>query len=293
MKSKRKKKLHVASVQWQMCACDSFEAFADNVRELLDAADDAEVILFPEYFTLSLLPAHPGWKTGIDNYAILADFTDDYRSLFAEESTLRQKIIAAGTHLIRKDRSTLCNVAHLFTPGGGLYLHAKTHTFWRESQWGVAEAEELNIIELSDANIAMMICYESEMPEIATIQTRLGAEVILCPAYTFSREGFWRVRHCCQARCIENQVYIVTAFLVGQPPNGLSIEPGYGRSAILTPCDSQFPEGGIAIEAPFNEKSVIDYVLDLELLRNNRVTGAATTLISRDKHKDLYARYLN
>ncbi len=283
--------LHVAAVQWRMRPYASFAAFADQARRLLDASAGARVVVFPEYFTLALLPAHPDWRAGSENYAALADFTDEYRALFAGEATQRGVNIAAGTHLVRGEDGTLANVAHLFTSGGTVYRHAKTHTFWEENRWGVADGQSFDVLELDGVGLAMMICYESEMPEVATIQTRLGAEVLLCPAYTFSDAGVWRVRHCCQARCVENQVYVVNAFLVGATPPGMAIHPAHGRSAVLTPCDAGFPDRGIAVEAPPDEETVIECRLDLEALRENRRSGAATTLVARDRHRGLYARY--
>ncbi|MDI8799998.1 hypothetical protein MJM59_32555, partial [Salmonella enterica subsp. enterica serovar Montevideo] len=42
---------------------------------------------------------------------------------------------------------------------------------------------------------------------------------------------FWRVRHCCHARCIENQIYLVHCCLGGNPGGPL---PGcWARSSIL------------------------------------------------------------
>ena len=45
------------------------------------------------------------------------------------------------------------------------------------------------------------------------------------------------------------------------------------------------------VEARTNEQDVISYELDLDLLHQNRASGAATTHKDRGRRKELYAKY--
>ena len=123
------------------------------------------------------------------------------------------------------------------------------------------------------------MCYEAEIPECAASLAEQGAEIILCPSLTFTEEGFWRVRHCAQARAIENQVYVVhcggSATL---PPDGPLPSP-WGRSSILSPCDTPWdaPNGVVAESPAPNIETVVRGVVDLDRLHENRENGAAPT----------------
>jgi predicted amidohydrolase len=107
---------------------------------------------------------------------------------------------------------------------------------------------------------------------------------------TFSEAGFWRVRHCAQARCIENQIYAVHACAGGDafgPYPG-----GWAGSSVLGPCDVPWSNPkGILAEVPANEEGVAMAELDLDALRRNRIDGAATTYHDRRRRAALYDRW--
>jgi predicted amidohydrolase len=198
----------------------------------------------------------------------------------------RGQVILAGSHLVRNDAGDLLNVAHLFTPTGQMYTHEKTHIFPAEAEWGTGEGSTLEPIDLGNVTVGIAICYEAEVPEVATVLARRGAELLLSPSYTFTEAGFYRVRHCLAARCIENQVYAVHAPVTGNV--GAPLSPGWARASVLGPCDAGFPANGVFTEAPENVESVIRATLDLDALAENRRSGAATTFEDRKRRSALY-----
>jgi predicted amidohydrolase len=107
--------------------------------------------------------------------------------------------------------------------------------------------------------------------------TLRGADILISPSATFDEQGYWRVRHCGHARCIEDQVYVVHCSLLGSAA-GL---PLWGMASILTPCDALFPLKGIAAESPLNEETIVTADLDTELLHEHRKKGTVTTLKDR------------
>ena len=113
-----------------------------------------------------------------------------------------------------------------------------------------------------------------------------GADVIYCPSCTDDLHGFYRVRHCCHARTIENQVYVVTTGTVGSLPTVDFMRANTGQAAILSPNDVPFPPRGIVAEGQLNNDMIVTADIDLALLHEVRARGSVTTW--RDRRTDLY-----
>ena len=94
------------------------------------------------------------------------------------------------------------------------------------------------------------------------------------------------MRHCCQARAIENQCYVVTSGLTGHIENIAEMGGSFARSAIITPCDIPFDRDGIAAEATENADMMIVADLDLAKLQKALAEGAVRNLA--DRRPDLY-----
>jgi predicted amidohydrolase len=283
------KTVKVAACNFAVRPVSSFDEFAQHVRGLLDQASGADLVLFPELFTVELFTTYSDWKdAGVSELTRIDKFTDDYRSLFEQEAKERNQYIVGGSHLL-EDNGRYVNVGHLFEPDGGVRTHVKTHIFPAEADWSTEEGTEIEVIDLPFAKVGFNICYEAEIPECASTLTEQGVEIILCPSFTFTEYGFWRVRHCAQARAIENQVYFVHCCTGGQP--GAPLPNGWAKSSVLTPCDSPWTPNGIAAEAVANEEMVVIGEVELDKLYENRERGAAPTYRDRRRRADLYARW--
>jgi predicted amidohydrolase len=276
----------IAAVNFAVRPVVDFDQFADHVTELLKGAHGADLVVFPELFTVELFTTLPDWQhlpiselTQIDRYT--SDYVDLFRSLARE----RGQHIVAGSHLVAKGPGYL-NVVHLFGPDGELITHDKTHIFPAEAGWNTSEGTSMEAHDLPFARIGFNVCYEAEIPECAGTLTEQGAELIICPSYTFTEYGFWRVRHSAQARAIENQVYLVHACTGGAP--GRPLPSGWAQSSILSPCDTLFSPRGVVAEATAHQESVVRGVVDLDLLTENRSTGAAPTFRDRRRRADVY-----
>jgi predicted amidohydrolase len=265
-----------------------FDDFKTRVVEAIGSVPkDSNYVLFPELFTVGLLTSFPDASSVADLIRIV-EFTPVYRELFRRIATERKQFILAGSHL-EKHGDRYLNVAHLFTPEGRELTHQKSHIFPAESGWKTSEGDTLEVWDLGPAKVGVAICYEGEIPEVCRILAYNGAEIILCPSFTFSEAGFWRVRHCAQARCIENQIYYVHCCTIGDA--GAPLPPGYGRSSILSPCDRPWNPNGIVAEAETNKQMVISASLDIDALYENRRTGAATTFNDRTRRMPMYSEY--
>lgn len=281
----------IAAITFAIRPVRDFNGFAEHVRGLLDEVTGADLVVFPESFTMELLTSLPGWQSApLSEMSRLTDLTDPFMELFTEEARRRGQYILAGTHLTAGVGGVF-NTAFLFGPTGLVHRHRKTHVMSAEEEWGTIEGDEVEVIELPFAKVGITICYEIEIPELPTALAQQGAEILLCPSFTLGEAGFWRVRHCAAARAVENQTYVVQSG-TSSPRLSESISGAWGRSSILSPCDSAWPSpDGILTEQPqANSEGFVRAVVDLDLLQENRSNGAATTLKDRRRRSSLYER---
>ena len=282
------RKVSIAACQFVIKPVKNFDTFAAQSAKLLDQAKGADLVLFPELFTLALFTTFDDWRNRPVKDLVKVDtYTNAYREFFAAEAKRRKQVIVAGSHLEKK-RGGYYNVAYVYGPNGLIHMHDKTHIFPAEADWHTREGDVMEAFDLPFARVGFNVCYESEIPECAASLTEQGAEIILCPSFTFSEFGFWRVRHCAQARAIENQIYFVHCATGGKLPQG-PLPNGFTRSSILGPCDKPWsaPNGVIA-EARTNVQMVVRATVDLDKLHDNRKTGVAPTFHDRRRRADVY-----
>ncbi len=279
----------IAACNFAVRPVSSFDEFATHVETLLENTGDAQLVLFPELFTVELFTTYSDWRESpVSELTRIDEYTDQYRQLFAELAKGRQQHIVAGSHLMM-EKGRYLNVGHLFEPDGQMHTHAKTHIFPAEGDWSTEEGTELRAIELDFAKVGFNICYEAEIPECAATLAEQGAEIILCPSFTFTEYGFWRVRHCAAARAIENQVYFVHCCCGGSP--GAPLPNGWAQSSILSPCDALWTPDGIVAQAEANVEMVVQGEVNIDSIYENRESGAAPTYRDRRRRAELYARW--
>jgi predicted amidohydrolase len=64
----------------------------------------------------------------------------------------------------------------------------------------------------------IMICYDVEFPELSRLMADQGMNILFVPFLTDTQNGYTRVKHCAQARAIENECYVAIAGCVGNLP---------------------------------------------------------------------------
>lgn len=280
-------KLRISAVQYELQTIQSFEQFADQVTHYMKTAAefDVDFVLFPEFLTTQLLSIgdEQGRALPIER---LPDFTDRYRDLFSSLAKQMNVHIIGGTHVIERE-GKLYNTAHLFYPDGRIAEQPKLHITPTEvKEWNMKPGDGLTVFETDKGTIAMLTCYDIEFPEIVRMAKAKGADIIFCPSCTDDRHGFHRVRYCCHARAVENQVYIVTTGTVGSLRTVDFMRANYGQAAVISPNDIPFPPAGIVVEGVINDDMIVTADLDLQLLYKVRESGSVTTW--RDRRTDLY-----
>jgi predicted amidohydrolase len=194
--------------------------------------------------------------------------------------------VVGGSHPMRRDNVTL-NVCPFVFPNGELVLQPKLHiTPTEREHWGITGGDELRVISTPAAKVGVLICYDVEFPETARYLADQGAEIVFVPYCTDNREAHLRVRYCCQARAIENQLFVVSTGIVGNLPSVAAMDIHYGQAAIYTPCDFQFARDGVQAEADSNVEMLLINDLDIQDVYRVRATGSVTP--RRDRRKDLF-----
>ncbi|WP_133131254.1 bifunctional GNAT family N-acetyltransferase/carbon-nitrogen hydrolase family protein [Legionella yabuuchiae] len=281
-------KVRLSAVQYMQRRVHSFEEFAKHVEYFVDVVADyySDFVVFPELFTLQLL--------SIDNVTLNPEEAilrlTEYRKPFVElMSSLAVKYninIIAGSHPT-KTKDGVYNICYICLRDGQVHEQAKIHPTPNERYWwNIRGGDELHTIMTDCGPIAVLICYDSEFPELARHAVNQGARILFIPFCTDERQSYLRVRYCAQARAIENQCYVVMAGNVGNLPGVANMDIQYAQSAIFTPCDFPFARDGIAADTTPNVEMVSFADLSLRALETARSQG--TVLNLKDRRHDLY-----
>ncbi|WGU96721.1 carbon-nitrogen hydrolase family protein [Paenibacillus dendritiformis] len=280
-------KMRVSAVQYHLHTISTFDAFARQVEHYIRTAAEFEVefLLFPEFITTQLMSIGTEEREAL-TIDELPDYTEAYLELFSRMAKQYGMYLIGGTHVIERE-GKLYNMAHLFRPDGTVEEQAKLHITPTEvTEWNMAAGDGVRVFHTEKGTIAILTCYDIEFPEIVRMVRAQGADVIFCPSCTDDRQGFYRVRYCCHARAIENQVYVVATGTVGSLPTVDFMRANFGQAAVIAPNDIPFPPRGILVEGEINNDMIVTADLDLSLLQQVRERGSVTTW--RDRRTDLY-----
>jgi len=279
--------IRICVVQYQMRSITGFAEFAKQCEFFLDTASDykCDFVLFPELFTTQLLSCVETTQPG-QAARRLAEFTPQYLDFFAEMAVRYDVNVIGGSQFVI-EHDTLYNVSYLFQRDGAIGKQYKIHITPSERKWwGVNAGDRVEVFDTDCGRVAIQICYDIEFPELARIAAEKGAQIIFVPFNTDTRHGYLRVRHCAQARCIENHLYVAISGCTGNLPFVENADIHYAQSGIFTPADAEFARDAVAAECNPNVETVIIHDLDFEQLRRHRESGTVQNW--HDRRRDLY-----
>lgn len=250
-------KLTVATAQYGIGEPRDFAAFAERVSARVAAAAQAgaQLVVLPEYLALEAAAALDA-EVRADFARSLAGLQARHEDFLALARGLaRQHAIhlVAGTFLLDVGGGRYRNRAYFASPDGGVAFQDKLTLTGFERAAGVIEpGEELKVFDTAFGRVGIDVCYDVEFPLYARAQVEAGVRVILVPSCTDTEAGATRVRVGCQARALENQVYVACAVTAGVAPWSPALDVNSGRAAIYTPIDRGFPSDGVATRADQN-----------------------------------------
>lgn len=283
----KKTVVRLGLVQWQMRPYKDIKELMQQVEYFVDTLSGyrSDFALFPEFFNAPLMAKY-NHLSEPEAIRKLAEYTDEIVTKFSELAISYNINIISGSMPEMKD-GKLFNVGYLCKRDGTLDRYEKIHVTPDEAKvWGMQVGKELKVFDTDCGKIGILICYDSEFPELSRLLAEEGMKILFVPYLTDTQNGFSRVRHCSQARAIENECYVAIAGSVGNLPNVHNMDIQYAQSMVLTPCDFAFPSNGVKAEATPNTEMILISDVDLDLLTELHEFGSVKNL--KDRRKDVY-----
>ncbi len=270
--------IRVAAAQYRVEEITSVAAFEAKLTRWVEeaVAQGAQLLIFPEYAGMELARI-AGRHISSDLHGsieALQYYIGHYAAAYAELAKRHGVFILAGSAPTRLTDGRFVNRAQLFGPkGGSVFQQKHMMTRFEGEKWGISASSGLCVFDIGVARIGIAICYDAEFPLIARALAEAGADILLVPSCTDSLAGYYRVRHACAARALENQIYAVQVPTVGDAPWCAGLEANVGAAGFFAPPESRFPGDGVLALGTLNEAQWVYCDLDLGLLEQVRKDG--------------------
>jgi predicted amidohydrolase/ribosomal protein S18 acetylase RimI-like enzyme len=281
--------VRIGTVQYMQRRVTSFDEFVRYVEYFVDVVADykGDFVVFPELFTLQLLSIEDQELSPAESIEALSTYTPRFTAAMRDMALSYNVNIVAGSHPTRVESGRIENISYVFLRDGRVHEQPKIHPTPNEVYWwNIEGGNQLHAIDTDCGPIGVLICYDAEFPELARHLADQGVQILFVPFCTDERQSYLRVRYCCQARAVENQVYVVMSGNVGNLPNVANMDIQYAQSCVLTPCDFPFARDGIAADTTPNVETVAFADLRPETLLMARNNGTVQNL--KDRRHDLY-----
>lgn len=274
-------------VQWQMRPYSHIDQLLTQVEYFVDALSGykSDFALFPEFFNAPLMAQFNDLNEP-DAIRKLAEFTPRLKQEFSKLAISYNINIVTGSMPELVD-NILYNVGYLCRRDGTTERYEKLHVTPDESKvWAMQGGTQLQTYDTDCGRIGVLICYDSEFPELSRLLAEDGMDILFVPFLTDTQNGYSRVRYCAQARAIENECYVAIAGSVGNLPNVHNMDIQYAQSMVFTPCDFQFPTNGIKAEATPNTEMILIADVDIDQLTELHNFGSVKNL--KDRRTDIF-----
>ncbi len=283
----KKTVVRLGLIQWQMRLYKNFDEVMQQAEYFIDAVSGyrSDFALFPEFFNAPLM-AENNHLSEPEAIRELARHTSNTVARFSELAISYNINIITGSMPEVIDNQ-LYNAGYLCKRDGGIERFEKLHVTPDEVKvWGLQGGRELRTFDTDCGKIGILICYDIEFPEVSRILADQGMDILFVPFLTDTQNGYSRVRHCAQARAIENECYVAIAGSVGNLPKVHNMDIQYAQSMVFTPCDFSFPTNVIKAEATPNTEMILIADVDIDLLRELNQFGSVRNL--KDRRSDIY-----
>jgi len=216
-------------------AADSPEEAAALITRRVEESWDAgaDIVVFPEF----------SWMI-LERFVSGPDPLRKVASLFQEKlwPELRQtlsrpgKAAVLGTVPFSMPDGRLRNRAPILCGHHELHQDKIHLTPWETAFSG---GNALRVWSFAGYRIAVMICLDVEIPELAAALRGQGVDLLLVPSATESLLGVERVGRCASARAVELCCHTAVCHLVGRTDSEL-IDENLGQLAVFHPSQSPF-----------------------------------------------------
>ncbi len=282
--------VRIGVIQWQMRTMNDLDDLMDQAEYFVASLsnDKADFALFPEFFNAPLMGLQQD-QNSVEAIRFLAGFSEAIKLRFSQMAvTYNINIIAGSVPVLDGDK--LYNVSYLLHRDGQIDQQQKIHiTPHEEKDWVIDGGNSVEVFETDAGRVGILICYDSEFPELGRMLAEQGVQIIFVPFWTDTKNGYQRVRICSQARAIENECYVAIGGSVGNLPRVDNVDIQYAQSAVFSPSDIYFPHDATLTEASANTEMIIFADVDLTKLKLLNTEGSVTNL--KHRRKDIYGNF--
>ena len=252
----------------------TLERLHASVAEAAEAG--AQVIVLPELCTSGYV------FRDLDECWSRAEPADGPTMQLLKELSVRHHAIVVGGFCERSDGDRPFNSAAVVENGEVLTVYRKTHLWDTEKRVFAVGDQPAPVVTTSVGQVAVMICYDAEFPEMVGSVARRGAQLVLAPsnwpALKPPPPPGERAPEVVKAQAFAavNRVFTVVCDRVG-PERGVD---WMGGSVV---CDVE----GYPVAGPAEGKPVV-LIADLDLDRALVKTVSANNDAFADRRPDLY-----
>lgn len=284
----------VAMVQYPIVGQLSYDQFINKVEGYIQQASEnqANMIVFPEFNSADLIDTNASTVKIVQDFEIIAQkYTDLYFQKLSELSEKYNMVIVGGS-IPRKDAQHIRNTCPIAFPNSELVQQDKIYLTPTEKQWGWQNGSSLNVVQSAIGKTAVLMCHDSEFPDISAKLAEHKPEILIVPSMTESIHGMNRVLWSAQARAVEHRAYVLVTGTVADNSNPRWLH--FGRAVAITPSDSGFQEG-VMVMGNLNSDEIVFVDLDMTKLRESRQDSRvwpARDLLQRQEPLDLETRII-
>ncbi|WNJ97564.1 bifunctional GNAT family N-acetyltransferase/carbon-nitrogen hydrolase family protein [Vibrio ruber] len=282
--------VRIGIVQWQMRQVTSLEDLLEQSEFFISSLSNykADFALFPEFFNAPLMGLQQD-QNSVEAIRYLASFSEAIKQRFSELAITYNINIIAGSMPEERD-GKLYNISYLLHRDGMIDEQLKVHiTPHEQRDWVIDGGNEIGVFETDAGRVGILICYDSEFPELGRMMAEKDVQIMFVPFWTDTKNGYQRVRLCSQARAIENECYVAIGGSVGNLPRVDNVDIQYAQSAVFSPSDIFFPHDATIAEASPNTEMIIFADVDLDKLKQLNTEGSVTNL--RHRRLDVYGGF--
>lgn len=277
--------MKVAVAKYRIGAPADFDAFAGRQRAVLAEAAraGARIAVLPEYLSLELAAGQPpAIRDDLPaSMAALQAHEPAWHALYTALAREFALAIQAGTFLTATGDGRFRNRAWWYAPDGTRLHQDKLQLTGFEKRLGVIEGgDALSVFDAAPGvRAGIAVCYDAEFPLPVRAQAEAGARLLVVPSCTDTAAGATRVHVGCQARALENRIFVAQSVTAGEAPWSPALDTNTGEAALHAPMDVGLPADGLLARTRGDEGWAIAD-LDFDALAASR--AVAQVAIDRD-----------
>lgn len=232
----------------------------------------SEIILYPELFLMGLGKYFPSIDPK-DQIEKVADYVSKDLLPDIKNHLHHQDILLVLGSSPRKVGQKIFNSSGVFLKGEWFFQDKLYLTPWETD---FIPGEELHVFNYKGLKTAVVICFDSEQPDLSLKLKEEGIDLMLLPSATTNRNGSQRVNRCASARSIELGAAIITSPLIGDCVVEL-IDHNEGRQGLFLPAQEDITvEQEVYSDYSTSKHIVAQYELNIPMLKKLKEKSSET-----------------